>query len=71
MQPESLLNMAKFAKVGGILCVTTRLAYYQEVDFQGVSDMAESRTVLSLRALQKNAPYTNDSDAHYWLYEVH
>lgn len=68
--PESLLNMAKFAKPGGVLLVTTRLAYYEKTHFQAVSDLAERNGLLQCKQCVKNAPYTNDSDAHYWLYEV-
>jgi len=69
VQPESLLNMLSMAKPGGLLMATTRMAYYQQTDYQQVSDQLQADGLATLVQQYKNAPYTRDSDAHYWLYQ--
>ncbi|NND81815.1 MAG: class I SAM-dependent methyltransferase [Gammaproteobacteria bacterium] len=70
VHPESLLNMLRFAQPGGLVITTTRDAYYESTDYQRVSDRAVSEGRAQLLLHLENAPYTNDSDAHYWLYQV-
>lgn len=70
VEPQSLLNMCLFAKPKGLLLATTRTAYYDQTEFQAVHDQAIKSGVVSLLQLVRDAPYTNDSKAHYWLYQV-
>ena len=70
VQPESLLNMLCYAKPGGLLIATTRQAYYEQTDYQLVSDRLLGDGVATLEMHIEKAPYTHDSDAHYWLYQL-
>lgn len=68
VRPESLVNMLRFVKPGGLLMATTRMAYYESTDYQQVNDDVQQRGLADLVLHLENAPYTHDSDAHYWLY---
>lgn len=70
VEPQSLLNMGLFVKPQGLLLATTRTAYYEQSEFQAVHNQAVESGAVSLLQLVKDAPYTNDSKAHYWLYQV-
>ncbi|MBT8114210.1 MAG: methyltransferase domain-containing protein [Arenicella sp.] len=70
VRPESLNNMLQFAKPGGLVMTSTRQAYYESTNYQQVSDAAVASGDASLVLHIENAPYTRDSDAHYWLYQI-
>ena len=68
--PSSLSQLVALTRPGGIVIVSTRVAYYDAEGFQGVSDALEDNGTLKLLRAKKNASYTNDEKAHYWLYAV-
>lgn len=68
--PESLYQLAGMAKPGGILVISTRIPYYDQTNYQEVSDRIETEGVATLIQKFGNAPYRDDGDAHYWIYEV-
>ena len=70
VQPESLRTMLRFVEPGGWLIATTRQAYYEQTNYQRVSDQLLEEGVATLQVHIENAPYTHDSGAHYWLYQV-
>lgn len=67
--PESLLNMIRFAKPGGLVVTSTRLAYYEQTHIQQVHDQAEADGVATLVHSLKDAPYTEDSNGHFWVFQ--
>ena len=70
VDPEALNQMIDMTRVGGLILVSTRLAYYDSTNYQQVSDQLETEKKLKLIQVDKNKPYTNDSPAHYWAYAV-
>lgn len=68
--PEALRTMAMLARPGGILITSTRAAYYDETDYQAVSDRLVESGDLELVLRIDNAPYTMDSTANYWAYLI-
>lgn len=66
--PQALSQLAVITRPGGIVIVSTRVEYYQTENFQHISDGLESRGVLKLIKTLKNASYTTDEKAHYWVY---
>ncbi len=50
--------------------VSTRVPYYDSTDFQKISDQIEGLGIATLKQQYMNAPYRDDGDAHYWVYEV-
>ena len=68
--PEALSQLIQLTKPGGIVIVSTRVAYYESEHFQKVSDDLEQSGNIRLVFSMKNASYTEDEEAHYWAYEV-
>lgn len=68
--PEALSQLVAMTKPGGLIIVSTRIAYYESTQYQEVSDRLESRGEIVLLNVLKNASYTIDSEAHYWVYAV-
>ncbi len=66
--PRALSQLARMTRPGGLVIVSTRVEYYQSENFQQVSDDLESRGTLTLIKTLKNASYTTDEKAHYWVY---
>lgn len=66
--PQALSQLARMTRPGGLVIVSTRVEYYQSENFQHVSDDLESRGILKLVKTLKNASYTTDEKAHYWVY---
>jgi predicted TPR repeat methyltransferase len=68
--PDTLLRLFEMTVDGGLVIVSTRTAYYDEMQYQDVNDrfIAEGRTSLILNL--RDAPYTFDGKAHYWVYAV-
>lgn len=70
IHPESLYQLAALTTSGGIMVISTRVPYYKETNFQAVSDQMQEEGLLTLKSHYMNAPYRDDGDAHYWVYEV-
>lgn len=68
--PEALNHLIDMARPNGIVIVTTRTAYYDETDYQRVSDELVASTRAELIKTLQDAPYTKDGDAHYWIYKA-
>lgn len=69
-EPTALNQIIDMTKPGGLIVLSTRLAYYETSDYQQVSDQLEHEKKVKLLKVEKNQPYTNDSTAHYWAYAV-
>ena len=67
--PKALYQLIDMTRPGGLTVVSTRVPYYDTTDFQQVSDRIETDGVAVLRKSYMNAPYRDDGDAHYWVYE--
>ena len=70
VEPQALNQMIDMTKPGGLIIVSTRIAYYETTDYQQVSDQLEAENKIKLLKVDKNLPYTDDSPAHYWAYTV-
>ena len=70
VDPEALNQMIDMTKPGGVIIVSTRIAYYNTSNFQQVSDQLEQEKKIQLLRVDKDQPYTDDSPAHYWAYVV-
>ena len=70
VDPQALNQIIDMTKPGGLVIVSTRLAYYDTTDYQQVSDQLVTEKKVKLLKVDKNLPYTNDSLAHYWAYTV-
>lgn len=68
--PTALHRLLEMAGAGGIVITSTRTAYYDSTDYQRVSDDLLSSGHVELIKELWNAPYTEDSNAHYWIYKV-
>jgi predicted TPR repeat methyltransferase len=68
--PSALTNVADLVRPGGLLIVSTRVAYYDSTNYQAVSDGMEAAGQIKLVHKIDNGPYTLDSTAHYWAYRV-
>lgn len=67
--PEALYQLIDMTRPGGLTVLSTRVPYYDTTDFQQVSDRIEAEGVAVLKKSYMNAPYRDDGDAHYWVYE--
>ncbi|MFT5502672.1 MAG: putative TPR repeat methyltransferase [Gammaproteobacteria bacterium] len=70
VDPEALYPLIDITRQGGLLITSTRTAYYDATDYQKVSDKIEEEGLVQLKQCLKDAPYTEDGDAHYWVYEI-
>jgi len=69
--PASMLaRLMEMVKPNGLAIISTRTSYYDSTDYQQVSDDLETHGAAKLLKLFRDAPYTNDGDAHYWIYQV-
>jgi len=68
--PEALHHLVDMARPGGIVIVSTRTAYYDETRYQRVSDQIVATNRVELIKGLRDAPYTKDGNAHYWVYRV-
>ena len=68
--PTALATVASLARPGGLLLVTTRTQYYDETNYQAVSDQLETDRTVQLITVHRDRPYTLDSVGHYWAYLV-
>ncbi len=70
VQPDALRHLVAITRPGGLVLTSTRTAYYDESDYQTVSDEIVENAEVSLEVCLRDAPYTRDSHAHYWVYRV-
>ncbi len=70
VHPTALNHLMTITRTGGLVVVSTRTSYYEETDYQAVSDEIVASGAATLVSCLKDAPYTQDSDAHYWAYQV-
>lgn len=68
--PSALSAVAAMVRPGGLLLMTTRKQYYDETDYQSVSDQLEADGTVKLLRVNRDMPYTLDSSGHYWAYLV-
>lgn len=68
--PEALHQLVRMARPGGVIVNSTRTSYYEETDYQQVSDDLEASGKATLVKQLRDAPYTQDGNAHYWAYQV-
>jgi predicted TPR repeat methyltransferase len=68
--PKALHQLVKMTRPGGLVIASTRTTYYDETDYQAVSDRLVASGQARLVKTLENAPYTQDEDAHYWAYQV-
>lgn len=66
--PESLSRLVDLTRPGGIIIVSTRVAYCVSEHYESCSQKLEARGRIRLLASRRDAPYTTDEAAHYWLY---
>lgn len=66
--PKSLSRLVDLTRPGGMIIVSTRVAYYTSERYQNVADRLETQGQIRLLTCRKDAPYTTDETAHYWLY---
>jgi predicted TPR repeat methyltransferase len=70
VQPESLYQLLQITRPGGLVVASTRTSNNDSTHYQEVSDRIVSEGKAVLKKCIKDAPYTKDGDAHYWIYEV-
>jgi hypothetical protein len=68
--PGSLIHLVEMTRLGGIVIVSTRVAYYESENYQDTADQLEAAGRIRLLNAMQNASYTTDELAHYWVYEV-
>lgn len=70
VQPESLYQLAALTKPGGLVITSTRIPYYDSTNYKAVNDQLNTDGIANLVTQVMNAPYRDDGNAHYWVYEV-
>lgn len=68
--PESLNTLINATRPGGIIAVSTRTAYYDQGEYETVVQQLIDSGRIALIHEARDGPYTEDSRAHYWVYEV-
>ena len=68
--PGALEHMASLVKPGGILILSARVEYCEATGFARVSEELERENHVKLLTVIENAPYTDDGDAHYWIFAI-
>ena len=68
VEANAIENLIPLCRPGGILLVSTRTSYYQSYGYQQASDALIESSQAELVKSYFDAPYTDDGDAHYWLY---
>ena len=68
--PGSLIHLVEMTRPGGVVIVSTRVAYYESENYQDTADQLEAAGRIRLLNAMQNASYTTDELAHYWVYEV-
>lgn len=68
VEPNALLQLISVTRPGGLILTSTRSSYYQNSDYQAVSDRLVADKVIAHIETLWDAPYTSDGDSHYWVY---
>lgn len=68
--PESLYQVAKLVRPGGVLVVTVRPGYYDTTDFAAVNADFANGEIAEVLAHFDDLPYTADSHGLYWAYRI-
>ena len=66
--PQALSQLIKMTRRGGMIIVSTRIAYYESENFQAIADSLENSGEIKLLYALKDTSYTQDENAHYWVY---
>ena len=70
VKPEALRHLVAITRPGGLVLTSTRTAYYVDSNYQSVTDQMIENGEVGLEVELRDAPYTRDSHAHYWIYRV-
>lgn len=65
--PEALQVLLRLTRPGGLLVISTRTQYYDDLGFKPLLDGLLAATELEMLQRLENAPYNKDGDAHYFL----
>lgn len=68
--PESINEMIRFTRPGGLIVVSTRKSYYNSTNFQEVVDQLDADGTVKLLEHWKDGPYITEEGAHYWALQV-
>lgn len=68
--PSALAVLMQLARPGGLVVVSTRTLYFDQTDYQQVSDRLVAEGSLTLVECVTDAPYNDDGLSHYWVYRV-
>ena len=68
--PTLLHRLFEMVQPGGIVITSTRTAYFDSTDYGKVSENAVSSGRAGLIKVLRDAPYTDDGNAHYWIYRL-
>lgn len=68
--PSALAVLRQLARPGGLIVVSTRTLYFDQTDYQQVSDRLVAEGRLTLVECLMDAPYNDDGLAHYWVYRA-
>lgn len=68
--PDSLSELIRIAKPGGLIVVSTRKSYYDSTDFQAVCDRFVAEGKIKRVSNQMDGPYIAEEGAHYWAFAV-
>ena len=68
--PEAMSHLIAVTKPGGMIATSTRTAYFEQSDYDKVVRGMIDDGKISLVREVRNGPYTADSTAHYWVYQV-
>lgn len=70
VKAEALKHLVAITTAGGLVLTSTRKAYYNDSNYQAVTDQMIADGEVELEVELRDAPYTRDSHAHYWIYRV-
>lgn len=68
--PSVLNELARVTKVSGLLLVSTRKSYSEDVDFERACMELEQLGLVTLIDRVLDGPYIAEEGAHYWAFEV-
>jgi len=68
--PEALNQLIQLTKPSGWVVVSTRPEYYDTTEYQKINDKVIANGAATLERCLKDAPYRDDGNAHYWVYQV-
>ena len=68
--PQALTQLVSLTRKNGLVVLCTRVPYYDETEYQSVNDELIENGMVRLLDQHMDAPYRDDGDAHYWVYQV-